>query len=169
MRTFALATNGTYLFLTDDSGVGNAHIKPTTDKYKVEKLNDAIVRVIKQYTQMPDCDNPKWAEQSKNVETSDKFIPNPYDENAEKGADKLTVSDIIKVYPNPCSDILKIDIRKNDVKDIYLIDMTGKTLYGTSPTRKEIIDFDVHTLSTGVYFVRAFYKGKWFSQKIIKK
>jgi len=169
MRTFALATNGTYLFLTDDSGVGNAHIKPTTDKYDVEKLNDAIVRVVKQYTQIPDCDNPKWAEQNKSAEQTDKFIPNPYDENVEKGADKLTVSDIIRVYPNPCSDILKIDIKKSDVKDIYLIDMTGKTLYGNSPTRKEIIDFDVHTLSTGVYFIRAFYKGKWFSEKFIKK
>jgi len=170
MRTFALATNGTYLFLTDDSGVGNAHIKPTTDKYDVEKLNDAIVRVVKQYTQMPDCDNPKWAKQNKNAEPSDKFVPNPYDENTEKGADKLIVSDLIKVYPNPCSDILKIDIRKSEVKDIYLIDMTGKTLYGfNSPAQKETVDFNVHTLSTGIYFVRAFYKGKWFSEKFIKK
>jgi hypothetical protein len=67
MRTFALATNGTYVFLTDDSGVGNAHIKPTTDKYDVEKLNEAIKRVIKQYTQMPDCNNPKWAKQKKTI------------------------------------------------------------------------------------------------------
>ena len=170
MRTFALATNGTYLFLTDDSGVGNVHIKPTTDKYDVEKLNDAIVRIIKQYTQMPDCNNKKWAEQNKKEEASDKFVPKPYDEKAEEGADTLTVSDIIKVYPNPCSDILKIEIKKNDVKDIYIVDMTGKTLYSfNSPAQKDVIDFDVRTLSTGIYFVRAFYKGKWFSEKIVKK
>ena len=35
MRSMALATNGTEVFLTDDSGVGNAHIKPTTDKFDV--------------------------------------------------------------------------------------------------------------------------------------
>ena len=169
MRTFALATNGTYLFLTDDSGVGNTHIKPTTDKYDVEKLNDAIVRIVKQYTQMPDCNNPKWAKQNKNTKPSDKFVPNPYDENVEEGADKLIVSDIIKVYPNPCSDVLKINIIKSNVKDIYLVDMTGKTLYGfNSPIQKDVIDFDVHALSTGIYFIRAFHKGKWFSEKIIK-
>jgi hypothetical protein len=167
MRTFALATNGTYLFLTDDSGVGNAHIKPTTDKYDVEKLNDAIVRVVKQYTKMPDCNNSKWATKNKDAEESDKFVPNPYDENPEENVAKLAVSDVIKVYPNPCSNILKIDVRKSDVKDIYLVDMTGKTLFSLTVSSREIIHCDVHSLSTGVYFVKAFYKGKWFSEKII--
>ncbi|TXD82977.1 VWA domain-containing protein [Subsaximicrobium wynnwilliamsii] len=49
MRFFSVSTNGTYVFLTDDSGIGNAHIDPTTDKFKVEKLNDLIVRLIEKY------------------------------------------------------------------------------------------------------------------------
>jgi hypothetical protein len=169
MRTFALATNGTYLFLTDHSGIGNAHIEPTTDKYEVEKFNDAIVRIIKQYTQMPDCDNAQWAEQNKDAEPSDKFVPNPYDEKAEKDADKLTVSDIIKVYPNPCSDILKVEVKQSAVKDIYLVDMTGKTLYGINAPQRNIIDIEVNRLSTGIYFVKVFYKGRWFSEKFVKR
>jgi len=126
MRTFALATNGTYLFLTDDSGVGNAHIKPTTDKYDVEKLNEAIVRIIRQYTKMPDCTNPQWAEQNQAEEPSDKFVPNPYDEEIVIQKDttppiELITSDIIKVYPNPCVDILSVEIKQNDVKDIFIL------------------------------------------------
>ncbi len=50
MRYFSISTNGTYVFLTDDSGIGNPHIKPTTDDYKVEKLNDLIVRLIEKYS-----------------------------------------------------------------------------------------------------------------------
>lgn len=50
MRFFSVSTNGTYVFLTDDSGIGNPHIKPTTDDYKVEKLNDLIVRLIEKYS-----------------------------------------------------------------------------------------------------------------------
>lgn len=50
MRFFSVATNGTYVFLTDDSGVGNNHMKPTTDDYEVEKLNDLIVRLIEKYS-----------------------------------------------------------------------------------------------------------------------
>ncbi len=48
MRTFALLTNGTYTFLTNDSGIGNNHIKPTIDSYEVEKLNDLLLRLILQ-------------------------------------------------------------------------------------------------------------------------
>lgn len=50
MRYFSVSTNGTYVFLTDDSGIGNSHIKPTTDDFKVEKLNDLIVRLIEKYS-----------------------------------------------------------------------------------------------------------------------
>ncbi|MBI4646416.1 MAG: carboxypeptidase regulatory-like domain-containing protein [Bacteroidia bacterium] len=56
MRAFALATNGTYVFLTDHSGVGTHHIEPTTDKYEVEKLNDLLLRLFFQYIQTPECD-----------------------------------------------------------------------------------------------------------------
>ena len=49
MRTLAIATNGTYLFLTDDSGIGNSHIDPTIGDYEVEYLNDLILSVIQEY------------------------------------------------------------------------------------------------------------------------
>ena len=49
MRFFSVSTNGTYVFLTDDSGIGNDHLEPTHTEYKVEKLNDLIVRLINKY------------------------------------------------------------------------------------------------------------------------
>ena len=49
LRLFAIATGGTYVFLTNDSGVGNDHIKATVGEYEVEKLNDLIVRLIQKY------------------------------------------------------------------------------------------------------------------------
>lgn len=50
-RTLAIATNGTYVFLTDDSGVGDSHLEPIIGDYEVEKLHDIIVRVINDYSQ----------------------------------------------------------------------------------------------------------------------
>lgn len=50
MRDFALKTGGSYLFLTDDSGVSaGQHIEPTVGDYTVEKLNDLMVKVIDRY------------------------------------------------------------------------------------------------------------------------
>lgn len=45
-RYFAIVTDGTYVFLTDDSGVGDSHLTPTVGQYTVEKLNDLLVRLI---------------------------------------------------------------------------------------------------------------------------
>lgn len=47
-RSFAIATNGTYLFLTDDSGIGGEHIKATVGDYTVEFLNDLLTRLIQE-------------------------------------------------------------------------------------------------------------------------
>lgn len=49
LRSWALMTGGTYTFLTDHSGVGNSHLEPTIGEYKVEKLNDMMVRIINEY------------------------------------------------------------------------------------------------------------------------
>ena len=46
MRFFALGTNGSYVFLTDHSGVGNEHIVPTVGEYRVEYLNELMTRII---------------------------------------------------------------------------------------------------------------------------
>jgi hypothetical protein len=49
LRYMAIATNGTYTFLTNHSGIGNAHITPTIGNYKVEYLNNLMVRLISKY------------------------------------------------------------------------------------------------------------------------
>jgi hypothetical protein len=48
-RGLAVATGGKYTFLTDDSGVGNPHMKPDIQGYKVEPLNRLLVREIRDF------------------------------------------------------------------------------------------------------------------------
>ncbi len=45
-RALAILTNSNYVFLTDDSGVGNSHLEPIIGSYDVELLHDIIVRNI---------------------------------------------------------------------------------------------------------------------------
>jgi hypothetical protein len=46
LRAASLLTGGQYLFLTDDSGVGEAHGEPHIPFYQVEKLNRLMARMI---------------------------------------------------------------------------------------------------------------------------
>ena len=57
MRSAALATNGTYVFLTDHSGVGGAHMAPTTDEYDVTYLNELMKEIINRFAESTSCHN----------------------------------------------------------------------------------------------------------------
>ena len=46
MRFFSISTNGTYVFITDHSGIGNDHLEPSIGEYEVEYLNDLLIRLI---------------------------------------------------------------------------------------------------------------------------
>lgn len=51
LRFMSAATGGTYLFLTDDSGIGGDHLEPAAGEYEVKLLNDLLVEVINRYVQ----------------------------------------------------------------------------------------------------------------------
>jgi len=106
MRSIALATNGDYLFLTDESKVGNSHMKPTTDAFSVELLTNLMQRVITQMVFANKC-----AEQT----TTEIFKTTP--PNIEK----------IKIYPNPSSGHITVE-SSNHLKEIFITDFTGKIL-----------------------------------------
>ena len=48
-RYFSILSGGTYVFLTDDSGVGGDHIEASVGDFQVEALNDLLVRLIAKY------------------------------------------------------------------------------------------------------------------------
>ncbi|MBP5308367.1 MAG: VWA domain-containing protein [Clostridia bacterium] len=49
MRQTAIYTGGTFVFITDHSGIGNPHHDPEIPNIVVEKLNDLIVRLVNGY------------------------------------------------------------------------------------------------------------------------
>ena len=63
-RSAAIMTGGTYVFLTDDSGIGHSHLEPIIGEHKVEKLYDIIIRVINDYKQVNAAPVPEKSEVS---------------------------------------------------------------------------------------------------------
>ena len=106
MRSVALATNGTYTFLTNHSGVGGAHIEPSTDSYKVEKMNDLLIRLITQFTYIPECeaDNMPIAVKSDGTAIEKINNENPFSE--------WNVTSRINIYPNPNEGQFFVEIPK---------------------------------------------------------
>ena len=152
VRSIALATNGTSFFLTDDSGIGHSHLKPTTDSLKVEHLNDMMVRTIVEFSAMPVCNggliNGDAAEPLTSEMVDPQFLPNPF------SAEEIAADPSI-----PHGDGTH-----------YLIDVSGKLI--------TIYEGDIASLKTqlrsmglpvGIYFIKTFYDGTWHTEKVLNR
>ncbi len=135
MRTLALASNGTYTFLTDDSGVGGTHLPPTTDVYDVEKLNALLLGILYNFAYAPACEPPAQAEH-----------PLADTTRAALAATQFSY------YPNPTFGPLTVE-KKGDVGQLFLTDFTGKILerYVFNGPRLSI---DLSRFPAGTYFLR---------------
>ncbi len=149
MRVLALASNGTYTFLTDHSGIGGGHIEPSTDDYDMEFLNELLVRVIDQFTQMPDCDASTIVDAQKTE---------PIEEEILK---------VLNFYPNPVEHQLTIEI-KQAVDELFITDFSGKILQRLEKLEEGKTTVDMGEYPSGMYFVRYLdSQGKEGSAKLI--
>ncbi len=60
VRQEAIYTGGTFVFVTDHSGIGEAHLDPEIPNAVVEKLNDLLVRLICGYHSGTFADPVRW-------------------------------------------------------------------------------------------------------------
>lgn len=182
LRSMALATNGTYVFLTDHSGIGNPHIEPTTDEYEVELLNDALVRIITSFSRSMSCEDlPVLSQDSVNNDTGFVFMNPPIDTASSitisgdsLAVDTLKIDSLVfdtispiqpeiswKYYPNPTTGQVTVEInnlplgKKNGM--LYLTDITGKLLKRFEVKDDEKILIDIGEFPTGTYYLTFFY------------
>jgi hypothetical protein len=133
LRSIALATNGTYVFLTDDSGIGGKHLAPTTDSYDVEKLNDLMVRVIGQFSKTEAC--------GKDVDLSS------LEQNDRKKGDLK-----LKAFPNPTSGPVTVKMPRAK-GTLSVVDMNGKLLQRIVVTQRKQ-ELQLGGLAAGTYILR---------------
>ncbi|PHN04866.1 carboxypeptidase-like regulatory domain-containing protein [Flavilitoribacter nigricans] len=147
MRSLALATNGTYTFLTDDSGVGYSHIEPTTDSYDVEKLNGLLARVIYQFAYTRDCNEAPVIALNNPVDTG--MVVAQVELPEDKKPDHPELS--LRFYPNPSSG--PVNVEANGIGELFLADFSGKILerFTIADSRSTI---DIGRYPAGTYHLR---------------
>lgn len=147
MRSLALATNGTYTFLTDDSGVGYSHIEPTTDSYDVEKLNGLLARVIYQFSYTRDCNEQPVVALNTPVDTATVLAKTDIAATNKQEHSPLS----LRFYPNPSSGPVNVEV--NGIGELFLADFSGKIL-----ERFQIADatstIDIGRYPAGTYHLR---------------
>lgn len=159
LKFFTMATNGTYTFLTDHSGIGNSHIKPEAGDHNIETLNDMMVRLIGESSDYHDCA--------------------PVEDFVEKGAKqkKLTRKERrneelkefikqIKCFPNPATDYVFVDME--EAIDLLLVtDSQGKRIKQLPKLEAGQVKLNTSDWAGGVYFFHFYQEGRHVVEKVV--
>jgi CarboxypepD_reg-like domain/Secretion system C-terminal sorting domain/von Willebrand factor type A domain len=147
MKFMDLATNGSYIFLTDHSGIGGKHLEPTTDEYKVEQFNDLLVRVITEYATVENCDG----------KSEIRFQNNQNQPNQ---------SEKVLFFPNPASNQFSVEL-PFDVEVLTLYNAEGKSVRSLKKLSKGTETVRVDDLPEGIYTLRILRGNEWQSGKVM--
>lgn len=174
LRNMALASNGSYVFLTDHSGIGAPHMRPSTDSFQVETLNDIMVRLITQYTRQPDCVKEITNPDQNPSDTSSWVQTTPLNDSTQQSDSTLFQkpgSWLIrwKSYPNPTRGLLYIEAEGLQKEaEVFISDFNGKVLFRfmMSPEQASVT-VDLSQMASGIYLVRYPEGEQWKSTKIV--
>ena len=161
LRSVALATNGTYVFLTDHSGIGGRHLEPSTDTYEVELFNDLLLRLVVQFGRSEACSKPKSvAITPYQQDTALVLVPQ---DTLPNGLPKVAW----RYYPNPTMGQVWVQLVES-IGEVYLADMNGKLLEKHKAEGRSVLPIDISQYPAGSYTIRYSPDGKkWWSGPVV--
>ncbi len=141
MKYMASMTGGEYVYITDHSGVGNSHLKPTGIKENVDLLKNQWMNILIKYAQYGKCDEV----------IDSQFNPIKVDPRRNIFGNQQVV---IETYPNPATNY--IDIESNtQILGIKWYDMNHRLIYEVkneqNATKKRRFEFPVQV--PGLYLL----------------
>ncbi|HHU46409.1 MAG TPA: S8 family serine peptidase [Bacteroidales bacterium] len=120
--------------------------------------NNAAVNVTYTYTVKAVC--PSGTSQASNSATA-KLL--------QTGINELE-SALVSIYPNPFNNVLTISLSTTSIKDVQIIDMTGRVIKQYLNVGKAETELELNNLSNAVYFIRiTTTDGSYYYDKIIKQ
>lgn len=178
LKFASIITNGTYVFITDDSGIGNPHLTPVVSDFQVEFLNDALVRIIESYTRQNSCaeleiladvddEVNEESDESQTVE-SDSDIDEELIDQQIIDEDQTSWLDEIILFPNPANTYVNVktprELDRVDVVGASGIVLITETNVGAGTTR-----IDLEPLVDGFYFLQCYSGSTIETKKLVKK
>lgn len=166
MRSIALATNGTYTSLTDDSKVGGSHRAPVAASLNVQKLNALLADILYRFTWMPDCSKPENPSiDSNQVRYVEKWFEQLQDQPNNSNPEGIRLT----VFPNPTTGPFQLRLEGGNLQGstLHLLDLGGRVVQTWSIERGSDFRPDISHLPSGMYYLALFKDDFRIIQRII--
>ncbi|MEI6851989.1 MAG: M4 family metallopeptidase [Bacteroidota bacterium] len=95
-------------------------------------------------------------------------------EHSDVGVESFPINDYISVYPNPVTDLLSVNYYADKAQDIQLqlLDLQGKVIQSKNEKAlngQNQYRLDMHSLPSGIYFIRIATEIGVYNNKIVKQ
>ena len=149
MKRMAAITAGDYVYITDHSGVGNSHIKPSGVKSDVDLLKNQLEKIIRKYTENKDCEK-------------DAQPYNPDPNTVIFGDDQI----IIQSFPNPATSFINIH-SNTTINSLEVYALNGQVVKRIENIGSDRYRLDVRAIDKGMYVLRVNTQNQQYSAKIL--
>ena len=75
----------------------------------------------------------------------------------------------IVAYPNPCSDVLSVNLNVSEQSDLKLLNAFGQIVYSESTSEQSQVKIDLTQLPAGVYVLEVAVNNEVSTARIVKK
>ena len=162
LKYMAILSNGEYLYITDDSKIGNAHLKPTGGESKVDYLNDLMVKLINRYCSAASCPD----QNDRNTDLPSDSITQDSSQMPMKDREIVVSGNWqMQFYPNPSASMVNIRFSER-VESLKITDLSGRVLYEMLKP-ETVVSVDVQQWSTGLYLIAATLSDETISGKLL--
>lgn len=149
MKQLAALTSGDYIYITDDSGVGESHLKPSGVENNVDLLINQMEKVIRKYTKTDDC-----------VQEPKPYEPEP--KTLIFGDQQI----LIQSFPNPAYSF--INIHSNiAIKSIEVVNISGQRIKSIDTVNEDRYRLDVRDIPKGMYILAINTQSGRYTAKIL--
>ena len=149
MKRMAAITSGDYIYITDHSGVGNSHIKPSGVKSDVDLLKNQLEKTIRKYTENKDCD-----------QEAQPYNPDP--NTVIFGDDQI----IIQSFPNPATSFINIH-SNTTINSLEVYALNGQLVKRIENVGTDRYRLDVRAIAKGMYVLKVNTQNQQYSTKIL--
>lgn len=153
MKYMAAITQGDYVYLSDHSGIGNSHIKPTGIKENIDLLENKLKEIILKYTYNKNCDLDSI--QKQNIQPRTDIF----------GNDQI----VLQCYPNPATSFINIKAN-TPIETIELYELSGKLIVNDLNVKlnfKNEYTLILPKMADGIYVLKVRVGKETFQNKIL--
>ncbi|OSY88942.1 hypothetical protein WH52_04565 [Tenacibaculum holothuriorum] len=129
-------------------------------KYKIKAKKDIPENTI--------VENTAYIYFDQNPPIITNTIQNKFRTPATASTNQVTLKEQTFLYPNPAKDLVKIQLKNNEViEDATLYNLMGQLIYRKKENQNQLIEIPLHQFLSGIYLVKVKAENKIYTQKLI--